>query len=344
MIFRIIFFFLFISQGLSCAGLAKSPIDGDIRIVIGASSTGDTYQSSTIVARAMEEKLGVKVTVEAPGLTEAFTAIDKAGDDGKTLMIFNDQAYLNFLYGVKGLKDLIGNYRIGPLLAINPGIAYLVPKSTPYASIQDVIDACGAGTQVRMAVSPGSVSEVGYTALQHAIKVKYPGREGNLIRVVSAGAQKEKNKQLFEGKADLISGSVQINEEFTKLPVYDRRAMRFVWLTSRAEMMQRANPDGFGKTSRDELMKNMEPYIWIPYDRKTNFTFDKEYFFIYNKNISNEIVAYLDKVLADIYSEGKIQEMQKKSFFIPNFSPSSDAEIYLKNKRDFMETIINGLH
>ncbi len=343
MMVRILFTCFILFQVLLSFAQAKGPIDGDIRIVITASLTGDTFQSSSIVTKALEEKLGVKITIDSPGVAEAFAALEESGADGKTLMIGNDQAYLGFLYGVKDRKDLFGNYRIGPLLAINPGIAYLVPKSTPYASIHDVIDACGAGTQVRMGVTPGTVSEIGYTALKHAIKAKYPGREGNLIRVFAAQAQKTKNKALFEGKADLISGSVQVNEKFTKLPVYDRQGMRFVWLTSRAEMMQHANPQGFGKTSRDELMRYMEPYIWIPYDRKTNFTFDKEYFFVYNKNISNEIVNYLDKVLKEIFTEGKIQEVQKESFFIPNFKPSAEAATYLKKKRDFMTTIIKGL-
>lgn len=343
MIFRIIFFCLLMSQALSSAGLAKSPIAGDIRIVIGSSSTGgDTYQSSAIVAKALEEKLGVKVTVDAAGITKAFATIDETGADGKTLMIFHDHAYLGYLYGINGLKDLVTNYRIGPLLAINPGNAYLVPKSTPYWSIHDVIDACGMGHKVRVAIQPGGTSEIGYTALKHAVKVKYPGQEKNLVRVVS-GSQAEKDKTLFDGEADLINGSIQANAKYATLPVYDRKAMRFVWLTARMETMEQANPEGFGKITRAELLEHMEPYSWVPYDRKTNFTFDKEFFFIYNKNIRNDIVSYLDKVLAEIYGEGKIQDVQKKSFFIPNFKPSGESAVYLEKKRDYMAGIIKGL-
>lgn len=34
-------------------------------------------------------------------------------------MIFHDQAYLGFLYGVKGYFDIFEKYKIGPAIAIN---------------------------------------------------------------------------------------------------------------------------------------------------------------------------------------------------------------------------------
>ena len=343
MMVRIVFACFLIFQVLSTYSLAEPLINEDIRIVVGSTSTGgDTYQSATIVAKELEKKLGVKITVDAAGVTKSFATIDKTGADGKTLMFFHDSAYLPYLYGVKGLKDIFTNYRIGPLVAINPGNAYLVPKSTPYSSIHDVIEACGRGTKVRVAIQPGGTSEIGYTALKHAIKAKYPGQEDNLVRVVS-GSQKEKDKALFAGEADMINGSIQASEKYATLPVYDRKAMRFVWLTSRAKIMEKANPEGYGKITRKELLQSVEPYTWIPYDKKSNFTFDKEFFFIYNNAISDEIVAYLDNALMEIYSEGKIQEEQKKSFFIPNYMPSKKAAGYLKDKRDYMASIIKGL-
>ncbi len=326
-----------------CCALAQSPIAGDIRIVIGSTSPkGDTYLSAATLQKSLEKKIGVKVTLDAVGYKKAFEAIQSAGEDGTTLMVFHDYAYLGYLYGVDGFKDPFQSYTVGPLLAINPGNAYLVPKSTPYWTIHDVIDACGNGTKVRIAIQKGGVSEIGFTALQHAIKVKYPGKEHNLVAVES-GSQKEKNQLLFEGKVDLIYGTVVGNEKYTKLPVYDPKAMRFVWLTSRMKMMELANPEGFGKTSRDSLLKFMEPYTWVPYDLSSNFTFDKEYFFLYNKNIKPDIVSYLDQVLTELYAEGEVVKLQKDSFYIPNFMPSTKAQDYLKKKSEYIKGIIAGL-
>ena len=67
-------------------------------------------------------------------------------------MIFHDQSYLGYLYGVSGYEDIFAKYIVGPTVAINPGNAYLVPKKSPYKNVDDVIEACGKGTRVRVVV------------------------------------------------------------------------------------------------------------------------------------------------------------------------------------------------
>ncbi len=322
---------------------AKGPIKGNMRIVIGSKSTGgDTYQNSSIIAEALAEKLGINVKVDAIGGSAGFKTIQRTGQRGNTVMIYHDQAYLGYLYGVKGYEDMFSTYKVGPLLAINPGNAYLVPKSSPYQTVDDILDACGKGTQVRVAIQPGGVSEIGYTALKNAVAVKYPGKQENLVAVYT-GSQADKNQLLFDGQADVINGSVQANEQYTRLPADDQKAMRFVWLTARHKTLQQANPEGMGKTSRDELMKFVEPETLVPYDSESNFTFDKEFIFLYHKDIKPEVVEYLDKAIAEIYAEGKIQLTQKKSFFIPDFMPSTESRPYFEAKMKRIKKIIDGM-
>lgn len=326
------------------SGLAADKlIEGNLRIVIGSKSTGgDTYQNSSIVAQALEKKLGVNVKVDAVGATAAFRTIEHTGSKGNTIMIFHDQSYLGYLYGVTGYEDIFAKYIVGPTVAINPGNAYLVPKKSPYKNVDDVIEACGKGTRVRVAIQPGGVSEIGYSAMKNAVKMKYPGKEGNLV-AVNTGSQADKNQLLFQGQADVINGSVQANEQYTRLPADDQKAMRFIWLTARRQTIEQANPEGMGKTSREDLLKFVEPNVVVPMDEKHNFTFDKEFFFLYNKDMSPEIVAYLDKALSEIFAEGKIQEVQKKAFFIPNFLPSAKAQAHLKEKMAAYKKIIEAI-
>lgn len=326
------------------SGLAADKlIEGNLRIVIGSKSTGgDTYQNSSIVAQALEKKLGVNVKVDAVGATAAFRTIEHTGSKGNTIMIFHDQSYLGYLYGVSGYEDIFAKYIVGPTVAINPGNAYLVPKNSPYKSLDDVIEACGKGTRVRVAIQPGGVSEIGYSAMKNAVKMKYPGKEGNLD-AVNTGSQADKNQLLFQGQADVINGSVQANEQYTRLPADDQKAMRFIWLTARKQTIEQANPEGLGKTSREELLTFVEPKVVVPMDAKHNFTFDKEFFFLYNKDMSPEIVAYLDKALSEIFAEGKIQEVQKKAFFIPNFLPSAKAQAHLKEKMEAYKKVIEAI-
>jgi tripartite-type tricarboxylate transporter receptor subunit TctC len=321
---------------------AQKLIKGNVRVVIGSKSTGgDTYQNSSIIAEELAKKLDVNVKVDAVGASAAFKALGRKAD-GRTIMIFHDQSYLGYLYGVKGYVNIFEEYIVGPTVAINPGNAYLAPKSSPYNTIKDVIDACGQGTKVRVAIQPGGVSEIGFSALKNAVKITYPGMEEHLV-AVNTGSQADKNQLLFDGQADVINGSVQANEQYTRLPAEDQKAMKFLWLTARNQTIAQANPEGMGETNREELLTFVEPAASVTQDGTKNFTFDKEFFILYNKDMTQELVDYYDQALTEIFADGNIQETQKKSFFIPNFQPSADAQAYLKNKMDTYRTIINAI-
>ncbi|MCG7599189.1 ABC transporter substrate-binding protein [Halomonas sp. McH1-25] len=321
---------------------ADCPIPGNLRVVIGSTSTGgDTYQNSSIVADHLAKKLDINAKVDAVGAMAGFRALDRSRN-GNTVMIFHDQAYLGNLYGVKGYDNIFEKYTVGPTVAINPGNAYLVPKDSPYQNIDEVIAAAGEGEEIRVAIQPGGVSEIGFSALKNAVKVEHPGMEDNVV-AVNTGSQADKNQLLFDDMADVINGSVQANEQYTRLPADDQKAMRFVWLTARNDTIKQTNEEGMGKTSREDLLQYVNPNVTVPQSESQNFTFDKEFFFLYNKDMNPEIVSCIDNALEEIYAQGDIQEQQKKSFFIPNFKPSSEAQAYLKDKRDQYKTIIENI-
>ena len=332
----------FMGFAASQASAADVELPKNLRVVIGSKSTGgDTYQNSAIVAQALADKLGINVKVDAVGSSAAFKTLRRISN-GSTIMIFHDQSYLGYLYGVKGYFNIFEDFTVGPTVAINPGNAYLVPKNSPYQTIEDIIQACAKDTKIRVAIQPGGVSEIGFSALKNAIKLRYPGKEGNLV-AVNTGSQSDKNQLLFDGQADLINGSVQANEQYTQLPAEDQKAMRFVWLTAREETIKQTTAEGFGDTSQAHLLDFVSPKASVTQDGTKDFTFDKEFFFLYNKQMDPALVEALDKALGEIYAEGKIQETQKKSFFIPNFKLSAEAAAYLKDKMDQYSVIIEGI-
>ncbi|PPC78233.1 ABC transporter substrate-binding protein [Pokkaliibacter plantistimulans] len=320
-----------------------NPLKGNIRVVIGSKSTGgDTYQAASIVAEALSKKLDMNFKVDAVGETAAFKALER-GQRGNTIMIFHDQSYLGYLYGQNGYEDIFATYKIGPTIAINPGNAFLVPKKSPYNTLEDVIDAAGNGKTVRVAIQPGGVSEIGYSAIKNAVKLKYPGKEDNVV-ALNTGSQADKNQQLFDGLADVINGSVQANEQYTRLPADDQKAMRFIWLTAKSTTLADAPEAGMGELNRAAMLKLAEPQVKVPLADGNNFAFDKEFFFLYNKDIDPKIVAFLDKSLGQIFADGAIQEEQKKAFFTPDFLPSAQAEAHLKAKMEEYKQVIDALH
>lgn len=328
---------------LAVPGVADAQdLPHNLRIVIGSKSTGgDTYQNSEIVANALSKELGINVKVDAVGVNRAFRAL---GHDsrGTTMMIFHDQSYLGRLYGVPGYDDIFTKYTVGPTLAINPGNAYLVPKNSPYKTPSDVIDAAAKGKRIRVAIQAGGVSEIGFSALKNAARLNKPGSEDNLV-AVHTGSQADKNQLLFQGQADVINGSVQANEQFTQLKADDQKAMRFIWLTARRKTIEQANEKGLGHTSRKDLLQYVVPNVKVPMNDKQNFTFDKEFFFLYNKKMDPSLVQKMDAALKKIYGEGKIEKTQKAAFFIPDFMPSKEAAGYLKKKADTYRDIIKAI-
>ena len=319
--------------------LIKTP---NIRVVIGSTSTGgDTYQVSNMVAQKLGEVLGKNIKVDAIGASNGFDTIKRISD-GSTIMIFHDMAYLGYLYGKEGYTDILSDYQVGPTVAINPGNAFSVPKNSKFNTVGDVIEAAGNGEQIKVAIQPGGVSEIGYSAMKNAIRIQYPGKEGNLI-AVNTGSQADKNQLLFDGQADLINSSVQANEQYNHLPADDQKAMKFIWLTAKKATIEQANESGFGQTSRDELLKYVEPNATVTEDGTKNFTFDKEFFVLFNKDMDPKIVDLYDKALAEAFKDPALIKQLKDSFFIPNYKNVADANVYLKDKISAYDKIIKAI-
>lgn len=314
----------------------------NIRLVTGSKSPGgDTNQNASILAEALAAKLEINIKVDPVGIGQAFKILDR-DKRGATMMFSHDQGYLGYLYGVPGNHDIFEKFIIGPTISINPGNAYLLAKNSPYNNMADVLQAAADGTKVRVAIQPGSVSEIGFTAMKNAAKLNSAGSEKNIV-AINTGDQADKNQAMWDNLADVINGSIQANEQYTQLPADDVKAMRFLWLTASKETLEQAEEKGYGGTTRDELLKLTTPATSVTFDRARDFTFDKQFFIIYNKEMSPEVMDTIDKALAEIYAEGKIQQQFKQAFFIPSFKPRDEATVYLKQKNDDYEKIIKEL-
>ncbi len=321
---------------------AAQELPRNVRLVIGSTSTGgDTYQNSAIVAEALAEQLGINIKVDAVGATEAFKALGR-DSRGNTLMIFHDQSYLGNLYGVTGYADPFEGYTVGQTVAINPGNAYLVGCDSPYQSMDDILTAAANGDRVRVAIQPGGVSEIGFSAMKNAASVRAPGSEENIV-AVNTGSQSDKNQAMWDDLADVINGSIQANEQFTQLPADDQKCMRFVWITARPATLEQAPAAGMGNTTRDQMLQYASPATSVTLDGTQDFTFDKEFFFLYNKDMDPAIIDQVDAALTAIYDKGAIQDRQKASFFIPNFLPADEARQHLTDKRETYAKVIEQI-
>jgi len=323
-------------------GASAQDLPRNIRMVIGSNSTGgDTYQNAAILAEALSAELGVNIKVDAVGPSEGLKALGR-DSRGTTIMLFHDQAFLQNLYGVQGAADIFTDFAVGPTIAINPANAYLVPKNSPYQTMTDVLKAAADGTKVRVAIQPGGVSEIGFTAMKNAARLQAPGSEANIV-AVNTGSQSDKNQALFDGLADVINGSIQANEQFTQLDASDQKAMRFIWLTSSPEALGLAPEAGIGATTREMLLDYASPETSVTFDGSKDFVFDKEFFLIYNKDMAPAQMDAIDAALTSVYGKGEIQKRQLEAFFTPDLRLRADAAAHLKQKNDDYSGIIATL-
>lgn len=314
----------------------------NIRVVIPSKSTGgDTYQISNLISRRLGELLGKNIKVDAVGTFDAMTALKRA-KDGSTLMFAHDITYLGYLYGTSGYKDIKSEFKIGPTLAVNPGNAFLVPKNSKFNTVSDIMEAAATGEKVRVAVQPGSVSEIGFSAMKNALKLTHPGKEGNLVPIYT-GSQADKNQILFDRQADVIHGYVQSNEQFTQLPESDQKAMKFIWLSSSESALQGANEKGFGNTPRKKLLRLAEPNIKVMETSDKNFTFDKDFFVLYNKDTDSKILKLYEKALKEAFEDKAFLNEMRDLFFIPTFRSTLESEIYMDDKINSYKKIIDSI-
>lgn len=321
---------------------AAQDLPRNVRLVIGSGSTGgDTYQAAALVADALSQQLGVNIKVDAVGASEAFKAVGR-DKRGTTIMLHHDQSYLAHLYGIAGSPDPFDGYVVGPTLAINPGNAYLVAKNSPHQTMDDVLKAAAGGQKIRVAIQPGGVSEIGFSALKNAARLAAPGSEDNIV-AVNTGDQADKNQAMFDGLADIINGSIQANEQFAELPDDDQKAMRFIWITATPEALEAGPEAGVGKLTRADMLQYTAPATRVPMSAEEDFTFDKEFFLIYNKDMDPAQMATVDAALAEVFAGDALKGRLLEAFFIPDFRPMAEASAHLRQKRDDYAGIIEAL-
>lgn len=202
------------------------------------------------------------IRVDPVGAAEGFKALAR-DSRGTTIMVFHSQSYLQQLYGVEGSPDVFADYNVGPTIAVNPGNAYFVPADSPYKTMDDIFGAAETGTPVRVAIQPGGVSEIGFTAMLNAARLRAPGSEANIVPV-NAGAQSDKYQAMWDELADVINGSIQANEQFAQLPADDPTAMHFVWIAATPETLAQGPEEGMGATNRDAMLAYARPATSVP--------------------------------------------------------------------------------
>ncbi|WP_436371624.1 tripartite tricarboxylate transporter substrate-binding protein [Cytobacillus sp. BC1816] len=301
-----------------------------VRVLIGSTSNGgDTYQIADLISRNIEKTLDTNMKVDAVGSERAFNELTKSKNDGSEVMFFHDMAYLGVEYGSFGDEHELENWTIGPVVATNPGNAFLAKADAPFNTMADSAEWLKDNPYetVTVAIEAGGVSQIGFDGYYLWVKEEYGQEVADRIKVYVTGSQKDKDQALWDGNVDIIHGSIGSNNEYTKEGVEDKIKMKFLGLTA------------------GERVEGYDIPTFAEQGIKVNgkeFVFDKEFFFILPKDIDPNFVDALDKAVAEAVENEDYQSDLLKSAYLANYVPADQSEDYLLEKRETLRYIISN--
>ncbi|MEW9110148.1 MAG: tripartite tricarboxylate transporter substrate-binding protein [Cytobacillus gottheilii] len=301
-----------------------------VRVLIGSTSTGgDTYQIADLISRNVEEPLDTNIKVDAVGSERAFNELTKAKNDGSEVMFFHDMAYLGVEYGSFGDEHELENWKIGPVVATNPGNAFLAKADAPYNTMAESAQWLkdNPDEMITVAIEAGGVSQIGFDGYYLWAKEEFGQDVADRIKVYVTGSQKDKDQALWDGNVDIIHGSIGANNEYTKDGVEEKIKMKFLGLTAGERV------DGYDIPTFAEQ--------GIKVDGK-EFIFDKEFFFILPKDIDEHFVDALDQAVAAAVENENYQNDLLKNAYVANYVSAEEAEEYLLEKRETLRYIISN--
>ena len=301
-----------------------------VRVLIGSDSTsGDTYQNADAVTRYLEKEIGTNMKVDAVGANRAFDELSKAKTDGSSIMFFHDMSYLGVEYGSFPEKYSLENWKVGPIVSINPGNVFLAKGDAPYNTMVEAAEWLKANPDetITIAIEAGGVSQISFDGFYIWVKETYGKEVSGRIKAYITGSQSDKDQALWDGNVDIIHGAISANAQYTEDGVEDKIKMKFLGVTSEERI------EGYDIPTFAEQ--------GIKVDGK-DFVFAKEYFFLFPKDIDEDFADKLDQGVANVVENADYAKDLAVNAFYVNHQTLEESETYLKEKREFMRYIIEN--
>jgi tripartite-type tricarboxylate transporter receptor subunit TctC len=301
-----------------------------VRVLIGSTATGgDSYHIAETFSRYAEDVLNTNMQVDAIGALRAFDELGKASEDGSTIMLFHDMAYLGVEYGSFNEDDKLENWTIGPIVATNPGDAFLTDADAPYDTLAESAEwlADNPEETITVAIESGGTSELLFGGYYLWVEEEFGTEVSERIYVYITGSQQDKDQALWNDMVDIIHGSIGANMQYTEDDVDDQIKMKFLGISAE-ERVEGFDTPTFG-----------EQGITVNGDE---FIFNKEFFVLLPKDIDKNFATSLDHAAAEVVGIPDYAEDLSTQEYIVNHKPAAEAEEYLIEKRDSLQYIIEN--
>lgn len=303
-----------------------------IRVVIGSTSvTGDTYLNTDAVCRMISQKYDCNLKVDPIGAGRALQEVVSAKSEGSTIMGFHDMAYLSVLYGAFDAEEYgLENMVVGGSYAYNPGDCFAASASAPYTTIREMADWMAANPDeiVKLAVEAGGVSQLGFNGIYEWIDAEYGASVSSRLRAFITGSTQEKLQALWDGNCQGIYAAASTVSEYTLDGVDPQMKVNVIGLMSPVRLAGHDWPT----FAEQGIEIEGEP-----------FSFAKEYFFFYPKNIDPAFVVAMDKALDAVCNSEEYKTAIHKLGYEPQFMDSEAATDHIYAKRTkFTKIVADG--
>jgi tripartite-type tricarboxylate transporter receptor subunit TctC len=298
-----------------------------VRIVIGSTSTsGDSYMIADMTTRYLSKEMGFNGKVDSMNPARALQEIQKAKDDGTTIMIFHDSAYLTAMFGaVDATKYSLENMTVGAEVGQNPGATWAAKASAPYDDLKGLADYLKSNTsaKVRFNIEAGGSSQLIFDAYYEWVQSTYGKDVAGRIQVLVGGSTQDKCQHLWDGNCDVIFADYSSLKQYTESGVDSKLKMKMLALGD--------SMDGIDiKTMADQgITFNGKP-----------FTFTKEFVMYFPKTIQSSVVKEYSDAMKKVSENTDFQNEMKKKGYKATYM--ADAGAHITEKRDTLKAIMEA--
>lgn len=298
-----------------------------VRVVIGSTSTsGDSYMIADMATRYLSKEMGFNGKVDSMSPAQALQEIQKAKDDGTTIMIFHDSAYLTAMFGaVDATKYSLGNMTIGAEVGQNPGATWAAKASAPYDSLKDLADYLKSNTseKVRFNIEAGGSSQLIFDAYYEWVQATYGKDVAGRIQVLIGGSTQDKCQHLWDGNCDVIFADYSSLKQYTEEGVDAKLKMKLL---------------GLGDTIDGVSIKTMADQ-GITFTGEP-FTFTKEFCMYFPKTIDPAVVKEYSDAMKKVSENPDFQNEMKEKTYKPVYMDAVTAQAHITEKKDTLKAIM----
>ncbi|GKV65918.1 MULTISPECIES: tripartite tricarboxylate transporter substrate binding protein [unclassified Sporosarcina] len=278
--------------------------NGTIEMIVPASAGGDTDRNARLLARYLEENLGVSVIVQNVNGASGSVGVDelvKSKPDGNRVLFFHNNILINQILGLT--ENTYEDLKIAGISAIDKGNGVVVRGDAPYETMEDLLQAAKANpNKLNMGTSVGA-----FTHFQMLDVMDKAGAEFNLV---DTGDFAERNTALLGGQLDVVPMQLGLVQDY--LESGDMRAI--------------------GVLSKERMEKFPDVPTFV--ESGVNSVFEKFFFLAFPKDTPDSIVTTFTQAVETATQNEEYISKAKGFGLDPQYLNPEEAEKLISKEAD----------